>query len=411
MRLAVPESWKSLLLAEVHSGRFAGHFAEKSLYGLLNRRYWWDGMRGDVRRKCRECLTCVTRKGPGRSSFPPLKPIPVGGPFECVGVDVLQLPQTVSGSRYVVVFMDYLTKWPEAFSTSDQSAETIAKLLVEHIICRHGVPQKLLSDRGANFLSSLVLEICQKTGIQKINTSAYHPQTDGVVEKFNHTLLEMIAKHAAHYGVDWDRYLGYLLFAYWVKPHDATGESLFYLLYGRDAKLPLDSTLAQPPSRYQVDLQDYRTEVTTGLHTAWRMARTKIAEAQEHYKKQYDKKAKQPAYRVGDRVFIHMPQMQQGKLRKLARPYCGPYRVEAVTPTNIRAVPVDKPNAEPILRRVRPSYPELPNVSWTGKRRRKRTPRVASQGRPPKYGTRTRKEMQLAPSRSPYHLRARGRAL
>ncbi len=61
------------------------------------------------------------------------------------------------------------------------------------------------------------------------------------------------------------------------------------------------------------------------------MARTKIAEAQEHYKKQYDKKAKQPAYRVGDRVFIHMPQMQQGKLQKVALPYCGPCRVEAVT--------------------------------------------------------------------------------
>ncbi len=95
--------------------------------------------------------------------------------------------------------MDYLTKWPEVFAISDQSAETIARLLVEHTICRHGVPNELLSDSGANFLSDFMTEICELTGIKKINTTAYHPQTDGMVEKFNSTLFSMIAKHAAHY--------------------------------------------------------------------------------------------------------------------------------------------------------------------------------------------------------------------
>ncbi len=95
-----------------------------------------------------------------------------------------------------------------------------------------------------------------------------------------------------------------------------------------------------PNSRWTAPLHNHHHPIrwtcrTTGLksllHTAWRLARTKIAEAQEHYKKQYDKKAKQPAYRVGDRVFIYMPQMQQGQLRELAGPYCGLCRVEAVT--------------------------------------------------------------------------------
>ena len=129
-------------------------------------------------------------------------------------MDVLQLPPTQNGNKYAVVFMDYLTKWPEVFAVPNQSAETIAELLVENLICRHGVPKERLSDRGANFLSDLVTEICHLTGMRKINTSAYHPQSDGMVEKFNSTLLSMIAKHAAHYGSEWDRYLCYLLFAY-----------------------------------------------------------------------------------------------------------------------------------------------------------------------------------------------------
>ena len=113
---------------------------------------------------------------------PPLHPIPVGGPFQRVAVDVLQLPPTVNGNRYVVVFMDYLTKWPEAYATSDQTAETIVRLFVEQIVCRHGIPQELLLDWGQNFLSTLMQEVCQLLQVKKLNTSGYHPQTDGLVE-------------------------------------------------------------------------------------------------------------------------------------------------------------------------------------------------------------------------------------
>ena len=95
-------------------------------------------------------------------------------PFDRVGVDVLQLPKTSTGNRYAVVFMDYLTKWPEGFATADQTAPTIAPLLVEEIISRHGVPSQLMSDRGPS--SKLLLAVCSVMGIKKLNTTAYHPQ-------------------------------------------------------------------------------------------------------------------------------------------------------------------------------------------------------------------------------------------
>ena len=88
-----------------------------------------------------------------------------------------------------------LTKWPEVFAVPDQSAATIARLLVEEILSRHGVPTELLSDRGQPVLSGLMKEVEKILGFHKVNTSAYHPQTDGMVERYNRTLRAMLAKH------------------------------------------------------------------------------------------------------------------------------------------------------------------------------------------------------------------------
>ena len=97
----------------------------------------------------------------------------------------MEMPLTEKGNRYVIVFLDYLTKWVEAYPLSEQTSEIIARVLVDMVICRHGVPQQLLSDRGANLLSVVMREVCEVTGMEKVNTTAYHPQTDGLVENFN----------------------------------------------------------------------------------------------------------------------------------------------------------------------------------------------------------------------------------
>ena len=124
---------------------------------------------------------CATRQ-PGKAVKPPLTPIPVEGPFHRVGVDVIQFVKSHSGNQYAIVFTDYLTKWPEVFATKDQTALTIARLLVEEIVCRHGVPSQLLSDRGAAFLSYLMTEICKLLGTDKLNTTVFHPQTNRLTE-------------------------------------------------------------------------------------------------------------------------------------------------------------------------------------------------------------------------------------
>ena len=104
------------------------------------------------------------------------------------------MPQTSRGNRYIIVFVEYLTKWVEAYTSPDQTSETIARLLVDCVVCRHGVPSQLLSDRGPNLLSDLIQDVCALLGMHKVNTMAYHPQCDRLVENFNRTLRAMISQ-------------------------------------------------------------------------------------------------------------------------------------------------------------------------------------------------------------------------
>ena len=367
--VVVPTGRREALIKEAHDGRFSGHFAEKKIFELLRRQYWWPGMRADVRRYCRSCLVCASRKGQSRSIRPPLQPIPVGGPFAKVGVDILQLPLTLEGNQYALVFIDYLTKWVEVVAIPDQKAETIARHFVECVVCRHGAPHELLSDRGANFLSELVTEVCRLFDVQKINTSGYHPQTNGLCERFNSTLIQMLAKTCERYGHDWDKHLPYVLYAYRVSVQASTSESPFYLLYGRDPTLPTLEALSRERSPYMVDLADYKTELTTGLNSAWKNAQESISVQQTRQKVMYDKTAHSYPLQVGQRVMVYMPNDAQGKTWKLARPFHGPYRILSLTPTNAEVRLVDDPKSKSIfvsLQRVRKCHDELPDVPWKG---------------------------------------------
>lgn len=376
--IVVPEKLREDVLEEAHGGCFAAHFAERKVYDRLRRNVWWKGMKADVRRFCRGCLVCASRKGARKTYRPPLQPIPVGGPFHRVGVDILQLPTSDQGNKYVIVFMDYLTKWPEAIATADQKAETIARAFIEYVVCRHGIPEELLSDRGANFLSSLIQSVCQVLGVKKINTSGYHPQTDGLVEKFNSTLINMISKSSDTAPHDWDTRLPQVLFAYRSTIQESTKESPFYLVYGRDPRIPTSTVLSYRRSPYTVDIDDYKLELTEALSGAWKLAHDHIQVAQARQKFQYDKHSADVQLKPGERVMVFMPAETQGKNRKLARPFHGPYRVLGATSTNVEVRLIDDPKSESIfvsLDRVRKCYPEQGNRTWTGKSKRRRTNR------------------------------------
>ena len=196
-------------------------------------------------------MICASRQV-GKALQPPLTPIPVAGLFDRVGVDVLKFPKSELGNQYAIVFVGYLTKWPEVYPASGQSALTFSNLFVREVVFRHGVPAQLLSDRGKAFLSLLLREVCEVLGVKKLNTTAYHPQTDGLVEQFNRTLTNMLAKQVERNGSDWDIQLPYVLFAYRSCIQESTQESPFFLVHGRDPRLPSVLDLEMPLKRSEL---------------------------------------------------------------------------------------------------------------------------------------------------------------
>src|ERR1700754_3182431 len=189
-RLCVPESMKADIFQENHTHKMAGHMGLKKTYERISQRYFWFGMYADIKEWVKLCRVCGASKGiPNERLGIPHSHIYTSAPFEVVAADLVgPLPITKSGNRWLLVFTDHFSKWVEVFAIPDGTAPYIAKHYVEDIICRFGPPLVLLTDRGNNLVGSVMTEINRLLDIKAAKTSPYHPQTNGLTERFNKTL-------------------------------------------------------------------------------------------------------------------------------------------------------------------------------------------------------------------------------
>ena len=326
-QFVVPDALRYEILIWGHDDPTAGHFGTTKTYEKLRTRYYWRHMFSDIQHWIRSCADCSMRKTPRNRHKAPLMPIPVEGAFDRLAVDCLgPLPTSAQGNRYVVVFCDAFTRWSEAFPVPSIDAPTIARLLVDEILCRHGAPRTLLSDRGSNFLSVLIKEVCKLINTRKINTSAYHPQSEGMVERFNNTLAESISMFVSSNQKDWDLFIPSILFAYRVSPCVSTGDSPFYLLYGREPRLPPDVSLL-PQADFCTSIAEHRSRIVRQLETAHSIAQLNVQRAQQLMEFQYDKTAKDARFQLGQRVWVYTPKTKKGLSKKLLHKWHGPYRI------------------------------------------------------------------------------------
>ena len=346
-RVVVPAHLRENILKESHGGVYAGHFSGGKLYSTICRKWWWPTIYRDVMDFCKSCPDCAVVSGTGRKYVPPLHPIPVQRPFQIFGVDIMELPITERGNRYVIVFQDFLTKWPLVFPAPDQKAIRIARLVAEEIVPMFGVPESLLSDRGANLLANVMMDVCSLLGITKLNTTAYHPQCNGMIERMNRTLKAMLRKHAVKFGPQWDKFLPGVLWAYRNSPHETTKEKPSFLMFGLDLRSPTEAALLpiEPPE--PSDVGDYREELILSLSSARELAATNIHNEQKRTKERHDNKSnvKPHPYKIGDWVLVRFPQEETGKKRKLSKPWHGPYRVTQKNDPDVTVVPVHFPES------------------------------------------------------------------
>ncbi|CAC5393704.1 unnamed protein product [Mytilus coruscus] len=296
------------------------------MYTKIQDRFYWKGMYSDVEFWCKSCVDCATKKTPKHRPKAPLNPLPaVSGPFDRVAVDVLgPFPPTYNSNKYMLIFSDYLTRWPEAIPVPNADATTTAKVFIEEVVCRHGAPRQLLSDNGKNFRSNLVKEICKLMNTKKTFTTAYHPETDGLVERFNGTLTAMLSMYVSGHQRDWDTFIPFVLFAYRTSLHESIQETPFFLIHGRDPVLPVEAAMCPPTITY-TSSDDYKSEMVTRLQEAFTLAKDNLQAAQRKQKEQYDLKSDVINYAIGDKIWVFNPSTKPGLSTKLLHNWHGPY--------------------------------------------------------------------------------------
>lgn len=290
--MVVPFRCRKELLKLAHTTPFAGHLGKTKTTQRLLQRFYWPGIFRDVADYCRSCSICQ-KAGPKRAIRAPLVPLPIiATPFKRIAMDIVgPLPKSRSGKRYILV-CDYATRFPEAIPMRSIDAAQVAEELLQ-LFARVGVPDEILTDQGSNFTSHLLTEIYKMLHVHPIRTTPYHPQTDGLVERFNKTLKSMLRKAVTKEGKDWDKLIPYLLFTYREVPQASTGFSPFELLYGRAVKGPLDiirdTWSAVGTTSKDESVITHVLTIRERLEKMRNIVKENLEEAQQVQKKAYDK--------------------------------------------------------------------------------------------------------------------------
>lgn len=324
-QVVVPVTLRPLVIEQLHDK--SGHLGVHKTLEKLRERFYWPGCDLDVKNAIQQCDRCQKRNNPVPKQHSPIGTIKSNYPFEKLSWDIMgPLPTSSCGNKYILVVTDLFTKWVEAFPLAKTDSVTLAKVLVNEIVCRYGVPRYLHSDQGANLVSEVIKSLCATLGINRTQTTAYHPEGNGQVERFNRTLESMLAKVIADHQRDWDEHIQNALFAYRTAIHDSTGYTPFLVMFGRSPTLPIDVMLGQ--GEEQKELPSYVQRLQQSLRAAFSSVRKHLDVAHQRQKQEADKLSTgEGQLQVGDRVWLYVPAVKTGTTRKLASLWRGPYTV------------------------------------------------------------------------------------
>lgn len=323
----VPSEQRSTILQAMHDAPEGGHVGQRATLRKVLERFWWPKMHSGIRNYVAGCQTCQQYKNLPGSMPGELTPIPPPDHiFHTIGIDhVGVLPRTLKGNRYVLVAVDYLSKYVEVQAVPTLSTQHVIDFLQEKFQWRHGLPEKLISDRGTSFTSKRLAAFLQKTGVHHHYSSAYHPQTNGLTERTNQTLLSRLRPFVSSIEdgrADWDEHLLAAAFAINTSVQTSTQLTPHEIVYGEMPKVPMvpNLKLSLPPI-----MQDSRADRLRKLrHTA----RTNIEIAQKCQKRNYDRShRKATPLSIGDDVWVRRGGNPVGLGRKFYSKYVGPYKI------------------------------------------------------------------------------------
>lgn len=327
-QIVVPKRCREELLNLAHATPFSGHMGVRKTLERLRAEFFWPTMVADVALFVRCCHTCQIVGQPNqRPPKSPLIPIPaIHEPFSKLIVDIVgPLPPTSSGCQYLLTILDPSTRYPEAVPLRTMKAKNVVNALLQ-FFTKFGLPLEIQSDRGSNFCSDLFQQALTELGVKHVRSSAYHPESQGALERYHQTLKNMIRKYCLENTKDWDRGLPFLLFATREVPQESLGFSPNQLVFGHRVRGPLNVVKEawSGDTDTSKNLLRYVTDFRTRLHETLKVARENLTMAQTKMKQWYDRKTQWREFQVGEEVLVLLPMQGQ----PLAAKYSGPYVVE-----------------------------------------------------------------------------------
>jgi len=367
LQLLIPSSRKEEAIRRCHAGMAGGHLGTKKTLDQVQRRFFWNKWRADTARYCKRCPECCSYHRGKLPRTAPLQPIITGAPFERLSIDLTgPHSKSTNGHIWILTCVDPFTKWVEAFPLRNKEAETVAKVLVEQVFTRFGVPLSLLSDNGGEVDGNIMRSVCRLLDIDKLHTTAYKASTNAAIERFHKTMNSMLGKVVADHQRDWDTRLSFVMAAYRASRHNSTGYSPNLLTLGREARAPVDVVLDLPdPNGPHETYDSYVEKLQSRMKEAYIHVRQEIGHAAERNKRYYDLRVRPRKYEVGDWVYYFNPRHYKGRQDKWSRKYSGPFLVVAVT-SSVNVIIQRSPKAKKFvvhIDKVKPFLSETP-TSW-----------------------------------------------
>ncbi|XP_077940886.1 uncharacterized protein LOC144385036 isoform X1 [Gasterosteus aculeatus] len=324
-QLLVPQSYRATVLHLAHTHPLGAHLGVEKTKERILQRFFWPGVHKEIENFCRSCPECQ-QVAPKPTYRNPLIPLPIiDTPFERIGLDIVgPLPKSARGHQYILVILDYATRYPEAIPLRKATARHIANELFL-LSTSLGIPKEILTDQGTPFMSRVMKELCALLKIKQLRTSVYHPQTDGLVERFNKTLKSMLRKAVGEDGRNWDHLLPYLLFAVREVPQSSTGFSPFELLlsYRPRGLLDIAKEAWEEQPCQQRTLIEHVGAMRERMKAIYPMMREHMETTQWQQQASYNRSAQPREFKPGDKVLVLVPTVEC----KFLATWQGPYEV------------------------------------------------------------------------------------
>ena len=328
-QLVIPQDLKAYILNLHHDTKLAGHVGIQRVTSVIKARYYWQGMLKDIHDYVSTCKVCSQSKPANRSIDLPLTiRDPAPSAFHTLIIDTVgPLVRTPRNNKHIVVVTDLYSRYVIAWPTPDITAKTIAAQFYHKVICVYGAPKRLLSDNGSSFVGAIFKELCTQFEIKQSFSTAYHPQSQGGVERANRTIINALRNFVNSKQTDWDTFISPLTFAMNASDNSPLGYSAYMLVFGRAPTLPSEINLDEPYNS-DITVQDQLSNVLQTQAECHEYAMTHLKCEQDKMKKRYDQNDPQSPLKVGSIVYVYQPRLRvRNTKKKLQKSFHGPFMI------------------------------------------------------------------------------------